>query len=143
MALTGAARVWVWVTAVVTGLAAVGLTLLAVLADLDTAGKAASVAGAVVGLAALLVSVIALLRSGVSGGSSGGGRKVRTGRGGVAAGGNITGSALGKNSKVTGPRTQPGAPPAARNGDDVRAGRDGVATGGDITDSALGEDSER
>lgn len=127
----------------VTGLAAVGLTLLAVLADLDTAGKAASVAGAVVGLAALLVSVIALLRSGSSGGSSGGGRKVRTGRGGVAAGGNITGSALGKNSKVTGPRTRPGAPPAARDGDDVRAGRDGVATGGDITDSALGEGSER
>ncbi|MFJ6902575.1 hypothetical protein [Streptomyces hokutonensis] len=143
MALTGAARVWVWVTAVVTGLAAAGLTLVAVLADLDTAGQAASVAGAVVGLAALLVSVIALLRSSGSGGSSGGGRKVRTGRGGVAAGGNITGSAIGKNSKVTGPRTRPGTPSAARDGDDVRAGRNGVATGGDITDSALGEGSER
>ncbi|TRO56119.1 hypothetical protein [Streptomyces sp. IB201691-2A2] len=142
VALTGAARVWVWVTAVVTGLAAVGLTLVAVLADLDTAGQVASVAGAVAGLVALLVSVIALFRGG-SGGGSGTGRKVRAGRGAIVSGGNITGSALGKNSKVTGPRTVAGTPPAQRDGDDVRARRDGIAAGGDITDSALGEGSER
>ncbi|MFE1198445.1 hypothetical protein ACFW6E_37835 [Streptomyces olivaceoviridis] len=143
MAVTGAARVWVWVTAVVTGLAAVGLTLLVILADLDTAGQAASVAGAVVGLAALMVSIIALQRGGGSGGGSGSDRTVRSGRGGVAAGGNITGSALGKNSKVTGPRTPPGTSSSSRGRNDVRSGQDGIAAGGDITDSALGEGSER
>ncbi|MEV5084779.1 hypothetical protein AB0K74_40480 [Streptomyces sp. NPDC056159] len=143
MAVTGAARVWVWVTAVVTGLSTIGLILLAVLGNLDTAGQAASVTGAVVGLAALLVSVIALFRSS-SGGGSTGGRRVRAGRGAIAVGGNITGSAVGKSSKATGPPTTPDtAAPAPRNGDDVRARRDGIAAGGDVTDSALGEGSER
>ncbi|WP_326763413.1 hypothetical protein OG978_01300 [Streptomyces sp. NBC_01591] len=128
-----------WVTAGLALLATVGLALVAVLADLDTAGQAASVVGSMVGLAALLVSVVTLFR----GGGSRSGRRVRAGRGAVAAGGNITGSALGKDSKVTGPRTPPGSVPTQRDGDDVRAGRDGVATGGDITDSALGEGSER
>jgi hypothetical protein len=142
VALTGAARVWVWVTAMVTGVVTIGLILLTVLGDLDTAGQAASVAGAVVGLAALLVSVIALFRSG--GGGSAGGRRVRAGRRAIAVGGSITGSAVGKNSVVTGPPTSPGTTPATpRDGDDVRARRDGIATGGDVTDSALGEGSER
>ncbi|MFJ5561553.1 hypothetical protein ACIQCD_30080 [Streptomyces sp. NPDC093250] len=144
MAVTGAARVWVWVTAVATGLTAVGLALLAILGDLDTAGQAASIVGAVIGALALLVSVIALL-SGSSGGAGGGqGRTVRAGRNAIVAGGNITGSALGKNAKVTGPATALNPPPPTpRNGDDVRARRNGIAAGGDITDSALGEGSER
>ncbi|WP_157852820.1 hypothetical protein RFN58_15660 [Streptomyces iakyrus] len=135
----------VWATAVVTGLAAIGLTLLAVLGNLDTAGQAASVVGAVVSLAALLVSVLALFRTGGSGsGSAAGGRRVQAGRRGIAVGGNITGSALGTNSKVTGPPTSPvTSTPVPLNGDDVRARRDGIAAGGDVTDSALGEGSER
>ncbi|GHE92649.1 hypothetical protein GCM10017776_06310 [Streptomyces griseoluteus] len=128
-------RTWVWATAVVAGAGAVGLALVALLADLDTAGQAASVVGAVVALAALVVSVLAL------GGTPAPRRRVRAGRGAVAAGGNITGSALGDNSKVTGPRTPSTA--ARRTHDDVHAARDGIATGGDITDSALGEGSER
>ncbi|MFI9391988.1 hypothetical protein [Streptomyces bauhiniae] len=124
-------------TAVVAGAATLGLVLVAVLADLDTAGQAASVVGAVVALAALVVSVLALFGSG----TPTPGRRVRAGRGAVAAGGNITGSALGQNAKVTGPRTP--ATPARRPHDDIRAARDGIAAGGDITDSALGEGSER
>jgi hypothetical protein len=145
MAVTGAARVWVWVTAVGTGLATIGLILLAVLGDLDTAGQAASVVGAVVGLAALVVSVVALFRTSSSGAGAGGGRGVRAGRRAVAVGGNITGSAIGKNSKVTGPPSTPGSAATAPrgDGDDVRARRDGIAAGGDVTDSALGEGSER
>jgi hypothetical protein len=144
MAVTGAARVWVWVTAVGTGLATIGLVLLAVLGDLDTAGQAASVVGAVVGIVALLVSVVALFRTSSSGAGTGGGRRVRAGRRAIAVGGNITGSAIGKDSKVTGPPSTPGsAAPAPRDGDDVRARRDGIAAGGDVTDSALGEGSER
>lgn len=129
------ARTGTWVTAVVAGAATLGLVLVAVLADLDTAGQAASVVGAVVALAALVVSVLAL------GGTPTPGRRVRAGRGAVAVGGDITGSALGRNAKVTGPRTP--AAPARRTDADVRAGRDGIATGGDITDSALGEGSKR
>ncbi|GED90800.1 hypothetical protein TNCT6_78850 [Streptomyces sp. 6-11-2] len=140
MAVSGASRIWVTVTAVVAGLATVGLTLVAVMKDLDTAVQAATVAGAVATLATLLVSVIALFRGGGGAGSS---HRVRAGRGGVAAGGDIIGSALGDHSKVTGPRTRPGTRPARRGTNDVRAGRDGVAAGGDITDSALGEGSER
>ncbi|MFJ3673673.1 hypothetical protein ACIPSE_45250 [Streptomyces sp. NPDC090106] len=143
MALTGAARVWVWATAVVTGLASTGLILLAVLGDLDTAGQAASVAGAVVGFAALLVAVIALFRTSGGGGGGSEGRRVRAGRRAIAVGGNITGSALGKNSKVTGPPTTPGPSVPPRGGDDVRARADGIAAGGAVTDSALGEGSER
>ncbi|MFJ7199759.1 MULTISPECIES: hypothetical protein [unclassified Streptomyces] len=139
VASAGVARVWVWVTAVVAFLGTVGLVLVAVLADLDTAGQAASVVGSVVALVALLVSVVALLR----GGGSASGRRVRGGRGAVVAGGDITGSALGKESKVTGPRTPSRRGSSRRDGNDVRAGRDGVAAGGDITDSALGEGSER
>ncbi|MFJ9635351.1 hypothetical protein [Streptomyces sp. NPDC101178] len=143
MAVTGAARVWVWVTAVITSLMSVGLVLLAWLGDLDTAGQAATVAGAVVALAALLVSVIALVRTG-SGGPGGGGRRVSADQGSIAVGGNITGSAVGKNAKRTGPSTSPppAATPPARN-DDVSSRRGGIATGGDVTDSALGEGSER
>lgn len=129
------ARTWTGVTAVVAGAATLGLVLVAVLADLDTAGQAASVVGAVVALAALVVSVLAL------GGTPAPGRRVRAGRGAVAAGGDITGSALGAHSKVTGPRTPPA--PARHTQADVHATRDGIATGGDITDSALGEGSER
>jgi len=145
VALAGAARIAMQVTAVVTGLVAIGLILLAVLGDLDTAGQAASVVGAVVSLAALLVSVIALFRSGGSrSGSAAGGLQVQADRRGIAVGGNITGSALGANSKVTGPPTSPViSAPVPRNGDDVRARRDGIAAGGDVTDSALGEGSER
>ncbi|MFI6857989.1 hypothetical protein [Streptomyces sp. NPDC050416] len=138
--MSGTARTWVVVTAVVAGLATVGLVLVAVLRDLDTAGQAASVAGAVVSLAALLVSVITLF---YGSGGAGSGRRVRTGRGGVSAGGDIIGSALGDRSKVTGPRTRPGASSGQQAANDVRAGRNGVAAGGHITDSALGEDSQR
>ncbi|MFJ9667805.1 hypothetical protein ACIRPP_24840 [Streptomyces sp. NPDC101219] len=147
MALTGSARVWVWATAVVTGLTAAGLILLVVLRDLDTAGQAASVAGAVVGLIGLLVSVVALLRGGGTAAPAGAatGRRVRADDHGIAVGGDVTGSALGRNAKVTGPSAGPGTPrPAPRDTrDDVRARQDGIAVGGDVTDSALGEGSER
>lgn len=139
--MTGTARVWISVTAALTGLATAGLILLAVFADPDTTERTVGVLGAVVGMVSFLVSVIALFRS--TGGGPTGGRRVRGGRGSVVAGGNITGSAIGNNSKVTGPHTAPSSTAARRNADDVRAGRDGIAAGGDITDSALGEGSER
>lgn len=138
--MRGTARVWISVMVTLTGLAAVGMVLMAVFADPDTTERTVGVVGAVLAMGGLLVSVIVLIRSTVGG--SPGGRRVRGGRGSIVAGGNITGSAIGNNSKVTGPHTTPSSA-GRRNADDVRAGRDGIATGGDITDSALGEGSER
>ncbi|MDQ1041970.1 hypothetical protein [Streptomyces sp. V4I2] len=53
-------RVWAWAGLVVGGLLAAGLIVLVVVADLDTAGQVAGIAGTIVGLAALAVSVYAL-----------------------------------------------------------------------------------
>ncbi|MFE2263910.1 hypothetical protein [Streptomyces griseosporeus] len=136
MAPVGAAQVWVWVTAVVAGLVTAGLVLVMVLVDMDTAGQVATVAGTVLSAAALLVSVLALA------GAGGSGRTVRAGRDGIAVGGHVTGSALGRDAKVSGAATPPAAPAPAPDAD-VRSARGGVATGGDVTDSALGPGSRR
>ncbi len=67
MARSGTARAWVVTTAVLAGPASAALLAVAIAADPDTAGQAASVAGTVVGLPALLallVSAIALFRTG-------------------------------------------------------------------------------
>ncbi|MEU2608818.1 hypothetical protein [Streptomyces albus] len=136
----------VWGTAVVSAVAAVGLAAVAWLGNLDTAGQAASVVGAVVGLAGLVVSVFTLARP--ANGGAAVGTRVRAGQGSVAAGGDISGSAVGAGSQVVGPPSPspapspaPGNPPAG--GSDVRARRDGVAAGRNITDSALGDNSHR
>lgn len=139
MARTG--RIWISVTVALTSVATVGLVLVAVFADPDTTERTVGVVGTVVSMLCLLVSLIALFRS--TGGGTAGGRRVRGGRRSVVAGGDITGSAIGNNSKVTGPHSSLSRTAARRNADDVRAGRDGIAAGGDITDSALGEGSER
>lgn len=52
----------VWLFVVVLGLAALGLGILAAVADLDTTAQIATVAGSVGGLAAAAVSGYALLR---------------------------------------------------------------------------------
>ncbi|MFF1920976.1 hypothetical protein ACFVW8_10445 [Streptomyces sp. NPDC058221] len=140
MAVSGPARVAVWVLAVVAGVVSAGL-IVALVVNPDMADRTASVIGAIVGLAAVVLAVIALVRSP---GTSGDGRRVRSGRGGIAAGGNITGSAIGDRSSVVGPPTaRAPAPPAGGRDADVRAGRDGIAAAGDIADNALGDDSER
>lgn len=139
--MVGTGRVWISVTVALTGVATVVLVLVAVFAGPDTTERTVGVWGAVVSMLSLLVSVVALFRS--AGTGLAGGRRVRGGRGSVVAGGNITASAIGNNSKVNGPHSSPSRAAARRNADDVRAGRDGIAAGGDITDSALGDGSER
>lgn len=133
----------VWGTAVASAVVAVGLAAVAWLGDLDTAGQAASVVGAVVGLAGLVVSVFTLARP--ANGGAAVGVRVRAGRGGAASGNDVYGSAVGAGSRVTGPATAlspaPGNPPAG--GSDVRARRGGAAAGRNITDSAIGDNSRR
>ena len=141
VAVAGTGRVWIWVTAAVTGMATVGLVRVAVSAKPDTTAQIVGVWGAIVSMLSLLASVVALFRG--AGGGPGNGIRVRGGRRSIVAGGNITGSAIGNSSKVNGPRSAPSRNTTRQNVADVRAGRDGIAAGGDITDSALGEGSER
>ncbi|GHG50448.1 hypothetical protein [Streptomyces griseocarneus] len=61
--MTGRTKVVVTAVAVLCSLAAVGLTVVALMVDLDTADRAASVIGAVVGLAGLVVSLFSLHRT--------------------------------------------------------------------------------
>ncbi|MFF7777537.1 hypothetical protein ACFZCG_24375 [Streptomyces tanashiensis] len=126
-------------------LTAVGLLVVLVVADLDTGDKVASLVGAILAGAGLVVAVLSLVRDN----APPVGREVRAGQGGVAAGGDITGSALGASSRVS---TQPpGGPapvdaagavgPPAGSGS-VIADPGGIAAGGDISGSALGEGSQ-
>lgn len=134
----GDVRGWmVWTVAVLGGAVAAVLVTVALIADLDTADRLASVCGAVVGVAALVWAVVsATSRRG------GGVRRLRAGQGGVAAGGDVVGNAIGRNSQVAGPASV--ARPGRRAGDiDARAGRGGIASAGDVRDNAIGDESTR
>ncbi|MFJ3861368.1 hypothetical protein ACIPRL_34700 [Streptomyces sp. NPDC090085] len=123
-----------------------GLIVVLCVTDLDTTGQVSGIVATVLSGLGLVASVRAL-----TGGGGGSGLRVRAGRRGVAAGGSITGSALGNDANVSGTATTSGTPtggaaavggsPTAVTGE-VRAGRDGVAAGGNIEGSALGEGSE-
>ncbi|MFD8291110.1 hypothetical protein ACFV2B_23205 [Streptomyces lavendulae] len=128
----------------VAAVVAVGLLVVLVVADLDTGDKVASIVGAVLAGAGLVVAVLSLLRDS----APPVGQEVRAGQGGVAVGGNITGSALGTNSHVSAQPPVAGAPggagpvaPVQGNGS-VVADPGGIAAGGDISGSALGEGSQ-
>ncbi|MFI0879614.1 hypothetical protein ACH4TM_35200 [Streptomyces parvus] len=143
MTISGAARVGVCAVAVVAGVVSAGL-IVALVVNPDMADRTASVTGAVVGLAAFVLALITLVHNPTtSPGTGSGRRRVRAGRGGIAAGGNIAGNAIGNRSKVVGSPTP--ARPATASGQnaDVRAARDGLAAGGNVTDNAIGDDSER
>ncbi|GAA2290905.1 hypothetical protein GCM10010415_73340 [Streptomyces atrovirens] len=132
-----------WAVAVLCGVIGVGLVLMAVLVDLDTADRTASVVGAVVALVGLVMSAYALLQAP----ANAGGVTRAYGRGAVAAGGSVSGNAIGARSKVTAgssPAT-PAVPPtnSITSALHVEARGDGaVASGGDVSGNAIGDDSE-
>ncbi|MFD4276063.1 hypothetical protein R2B67_12380 [Streptomyces cyaneofuscatus] len=140
--VSGAGRAVAWGVAVVAGAVALGLIAIAVLVDMDTADRAASLAGAVAGLVALVVAVVTLVRPGGPGGS-GAGSRLRAGRGGIVAGGDISDNAIGRGSRVTSssPRRRPAPSQPGRT--DLRVGRDGIGAAGDIRGNAIGDESER
>ncbi|MFF9195231.1 hypothetical protein ACF09L_08495 [Streptomyces sp. NPDC014779] len=128
-----------WVVAGVTGVVAVGLVVVVLVGDLEQGEKIASVVGVV-------VSVLLGGFTVVSARPAAAGRRVRAGRGAVVVDGSVSGSALGRGSKVTGPPTAGTA--GAAGGprpvvDDVRGGPDSTVVLGDVRDSALGDESER
>ncbi|MGW2044127.1 hypothetical protein ACWCPF_02935 [Streptomyces sp. NPDC001858] len=141
MGIVGQRRGVVWAAVGVAGAGSAALVSLAVVGDLNAAGQVASVVGAVVGLAGVAISVLAL--NGASGSIGGSRRLVRAERGGIAAGGDLVGNAIGQGAVVSGPHT-PRRRPADRPGrGEVQAGPGSVAAVGDIADNALGDDSRR
>lgn len=141
--MTGRARVLAWSGAVVGAGIATGMILVAVLADLDTAGQTAGIAGAIGTLAGLGVSVWALLpRPCVQ--PTAGPMTTASGERSVAAGGRIGVAMTGDQAQTvpTGPgSTQPASPPSPiPEGGTVEASGDrSIAAGGDIGTAVTGD----
>ncbi|MFH8680845.1 hypothetical protein [Streptomyces lydicus] len=107
--MTDRAKVVVTAVAVLCGLAAVGLTVLALMVDLDTADRAASVVGAVVGLAGLVVSLFGLHRAEAA---AGGGNPVEAaGARSIAVRGSIGYAATGDRRRGARPVDAAAVPP--------------------------------
>jgi hypothetical protein len=131
-----------WVVAGVCGIATIGLIAVVVFMDLDTGDQVASVVGASAGLVGCALSVYFGVRQAGAGGP---GVQAR-GRATVAAGGNATGNAVGKGSKVTRSSglasVSSSTPPAPSQHGVIARGTQAVAGGGHVTDNAIGEGSE-
>lgn len=132
-----------WAVAALCGVTGVGLALVAVLVDLDTADRTASVVGAVVALVGLALSTYTLLQAP----ANAGGTARAQGRGAIAASGSISGNAIGARSKVSAAPAPvvPGTPQtnSVTPGPQVESrGEGAVAAGGDISGNAMGDDSE-
>jgi hypothetical protein len=132
--MAATARIWVIATAVVAGLTSAALVAVAVAADLDTAGQAASVAGAVVGLLALLVSVIALSRTG--GAPTAGARSVQSGG---SVGRAITGDRNRLRPAATHAPATPTAPSPTQH---AAPGERGVSAAGNVDHAVTGDENE-
>ncbi|MGC4927103.1 hypothetical protein [Streptomyces cyaneofuscatus] len=150
--MTRRARIIVWGASVLCVLVAAGLGTLAVAGGLDRADKAASIVGAVIGLAGLVVSLYALHRSPAPGpvppppgpapgpAAGTGSATVAEGVRSVAAGGSIGRAVTGDGVSLTGPA--PVLPPSSGGGaaGSARAtGERSVAAGGDIGEAITGD----
>ncbi|WP_162602819.1 hypothetical protein [Streptomyces sp. CS090A] len=138
-------RAVLWTLVVVAAAAAVGLTSLAVTADLENADRIASVAGAVISAVALVVSLLVLLRPG-PGTAPGPGGRVEGGEDSFVVGRDAVGTVIGDGSTVRGPASPP-TPGAASGPDsgatDVKGGAGSKVVGRDARDSVIGDDSSR
>lgn len=119
---------------------AVTLTLIAITQDMEAADRAASVIGAIVGLAGLIVSIYFSLRQARTNDVT-----VRaSGRGATAVRGNVVSNAFGSRSRVSGAINN-GAPapsPPFAAGEIQAQGEGALAAGGDVAGNAFGEGSE-
>ncbi|WP_405412501.1 hypothetical protein [Streptomyces decoyicus] len=141
--MTGRAKVVVTAVAVLCSLTAVGLTVVALTVNLDTADRAASVIGAIVGLAGLVVSLFGLHRT--EAGSpveAGGARSVAAGRNIALA---VTGDRR-RGARPLGPTAVPASPvPSGDAGGEpagpVRSpGERSIAAGGNIGVADTGDE---
>lgn len=121
-----------------------GCSIIAVLAivacvDLDRGDKIASVVGAITAVAALCISVWQLLRKPKAALP----KVVASGEGAIAAGGNVTGNAIGNHSSVTGIAVPSGASPPTPPANVHAHGDRSVASANSIENNAIGEYSRR
>ena len=130
------ARRVVVAVAVLCGLLAVGLVVVALVVDLDTADRSASVAGSVLSAVGLAISVYALNRNStppVSGARS------------VVAGGSIGRAVTGDGNHLSTPALAlpaPGTPPQSGTTTVPAAGERGVSAGGTIHDAVTGDNNQ-
>ncbi|MFF0201225.1 hypothetical protein [Streptomyces sp. NPDC005017] len=131
--MTGWKKIALVVVAVMCAVAAVGLTVVAFLADLETANQVASIVGALVGIAGFLVSLWALLRSGGAG--------VEASNGGVAAGRSIGRVVTGNNNRLNGAVPMPASSggPGGSGGSSKADGRGSTAAGDSIGEVISGD----
>ncbi|MFM9494964.1 hypothetical protein ACKI1Q_15260 [Streptomyces galilaeus] len=134
--VTGLARVVVWLLVVVLGLAALGLGIVAAVADLDTSAQLATVAGSVGGLAAAAVSGFAFLRPPAAGGAP---ATTAAGTRSVSAGGSIGRAITGDRSRLTASPVMPRA--AGAPGPAQASGERGIAAAGEIGEAITGDDA--
>jgi hypothetical protein len=136
-------RLAAWVVGVISLGVIVALIVTAVF-DLQKGDSTASVTAGVVAVVGLAISAITLIMSRAPGGPPPARAQVRSkGRGAIAAGGNVSGNAIGKDAKVTGLSIGPATRSRGERSDVAAEGSGAISAGGDITDNAIGEGSER
>ena len=140
---TKARRIAAWLVGAISLGVIVALIITAVF-DPQNGDRTASVIAGVVAVIGLALSAITLIMSRASGGPQPPrGQVWSKGRGAIAAGGNVSGNAIGKNAKVTAPSSGPASPSRGQRSDVEAEGSGAIGAGGDITDNAIGEGSER
>ncbi|MER6194889.1 hypothetical protein [Streptomyces cyaneofuscatus] len=135
--MTGQAKIVVWLLAVLCGLAAVGLGVVAAIADLDTAGQVASVAGSIAGLAGVALSCYTLVRPSAAGSHET--AATAAGARSVAAGGSIGRAVTGDRVTLTTPPVPPAV--AGISGSAQAMGERGVAAAGGVGEAFTGDDT--
>ncbi|MCB5910043.1 hypothetical protein [Streptomyces pinistramenti] len=116
--MTGWQRTAWWSLAVAGAVAAVALTVLAVVGDLGTADQLGSVAGSVAGLISLAVSVYALVRTPATAPAA----RVAAQGGSNAAGGSIRNAAAHDSAPTPPAPSQPGGGISASGGSNAAGG---------------------
>ncbi|WP_424858541.1 hypothetical protein [Streptomyces sp. SAI-170] len=122
---------------VLLGLAALGLGIVATVADLDTSAQIATVAGSVGGLAAAAVSGYAFLRPPAA--SAAAPAATAVGTRSVAAGGSIGRAVTGDRSRLTASPVMPQA--AGAPGSAQASGERGIAAAGEVGEAITGDDA--
>ncbi|MEU2389056.1 hypothetical protein ABZ606_31105 [Streptomyces sp. NPDC012461] len=135
--VTGRARVVVWLLVVLLGLAALGMGIVAAIADLDTSAQLATVAGSFGGLAAAALSGYTLLRPPAAPGSAP--AVTAAGARSVAVGGSIGRAVTGDRSRLTTGPVMPGT--GGTSGSARTSGERGIAAAGEVGEAITGDDA--
>jgi hypothetical protein len=127
------ARRWVWATALLSGAVFVALVVVAIFANLDTADRLASIAGASLGALGLVITVLQLARSSDD--------VPVTGARSVQAGGSIGRAVTGDRNRLRGSVRTP-SPPLSMSPGAANPGVRGVSAAGAIGEAVTGDGND-